>query len=191
MIQISPRPQYSSSTPRPTTQNGYLHLPPSYTSQQPTFTLTFHLHARLISPHPLASTAHTLTLARGPIIYCIEDADNEPLGVPVHDHFRGLHLDAAKSLEGMTEDMVSAENDEVGEGYVAITLKNGVRWVDLEGSAGDGPAREVSAGEGVVEANGDEKGKAIDKLVFVPFYYRANRKASKGVSRVGLRRWYG
>ena len=130
----------------------------------------------------------------------MEDADNAD--VPHDDHLRGLHLDPKACLEGLAEAEV-VDEAESGEAHISLTLTNGIHWLDLEGSSSDialAPAQTL-ASAGVFSHSGSQNngtealarpspGRKIEKLVFVPFYYRANRKVSGGISRVGLRRWY-
>ncbi|AEO64925.1 uncharacterized protein THITE_2048089 [Thermothielavioides terrestris NRRL 8126] len=152
---------YTLTPPCPTAtlSKGYLSLPASYTAANPTFTLSIHgLSPRLIAPHPYTNQ-HTLTLARGPVIYCVEDADN-PWEA---NHFRDITLSADARV---TEE----ERTLAGERYVA--LRTVCRPRDLRG-AGPGSGR-ASGGLG-----------AERELVFVPYYLRANR-GGKGHMRVGL-----
>jgi uncharacterized protein len=67
----------------PAQRNGYIELTSKWLSCKPQFTLLIDLEPRLIASHPLANQT-TLSLARGPIIYCVEDVDN----AWVNDHFK-------------------------------------------------------------------------------------------------------
>lgn len=192
-------------------QKGYINLPSSYLAANPKFTLDIPLAPRLITPHPRSNQAHTLVVARGPIVYCVEDADNEQVAGN-NDHFRGVHL-ATDCFKGYEEnEVVHQHGDESGpkkggERYVELTLRRGVRWMDLDSTAKglsqgrNGVKAETEGSNGLVNGDHSSHGDAecehrapveqVQKLVLVPFYYRANRTISGGVSRVGLRRWYG
>ena len=65
-------------------EKGYLHLPPRWICQNPSFTLSIPLTPRWLIQDVNATTHGLLTLARGPVIYCVEDVDN----VWVQDHFK-------------------------------------------------------------------------------------------------------
>ncbi|TGO88009.1 hypothetical protein BPOR_0190g00140 [Botrytis porri] len=54
---------------------GYLTLPPEYLKTNLSFQLNITLKPRFISPHPYTNQ-NIIALARGPIIYCVEDFDN-------------------------------------------------------------------------------------------------------------------
>ncbi|KAI6777663.1 uncharacterized protein J7T54_002736 [Emericellopsis cladophorae] len=59
-----------------TAERGYLTLPSSYTSKHGSFEVTIHgFEPRHLSPHPYTNQ-NSLAMARGPIIYCVEDADH-------------------------------------------------------------------------------------------------------------------
>ena len=63
--------------------NGYLTLPAEWLSSNPSFAVTIPLEPRLISSHPFANQ-NTVSLARGPVVYCVEDFNNDW----VKDHFK-------------------------------------------------------------------------------------------------------
>jgi hypothetical protein len=67
--------------PRP--QNGYIELTSDWLASNPNFTLCIDLEPRLITSHPLTNQ-RTVSLARGPVVYCVEDVDNDW----VQDHFK-------------------------------------------------------------------------------------------------------
>ncbi|KAF6832561.1 DUF1680 domain-containing protein [Colletotrichum plurivorum] len=147
-------------TPRPgeaKLENGYLHLSPAYLSANTAFSLDIHgFKPRYIRPHPYTRQA-TLSLARGPVVYCVEDADNSWEG----NHFRDVGIrEGGEKIE--EEWKVDART---GEGYFALRTGCEVRTPE------------------VLEAGGEGKRRG---LVFVPFYYRANR-GGRGQMRVGLR----
>lgn len=147
---------------------GYLILSPSYVAANPSFILKVHnLVPRFITPHPYTNQ-HTLTLARGPIIYCAEDTDN-PWEM---NHFKDIVI---KRGSPVSEEVRVAE--QTGETYVALRTKCWRRdmgeWENT--GTGDGCARE--AGEVRLV---DER-----EIVLVPYYARANR-GGRGHMRVGF-----
>ncbi|KAG8629001.1 hypothetical protein KVT40_002866 [Elsinoe batatas] len=104
-------------------EKGYLRLPPSYLLSSPTFTLSLPMPPRFLAPHP-ATNQHTLTLARGPMVYCLEDVDNPW----VRDHFKTLRLDGGQMRvkfagqggsvaqeQGEEEGVVAPNGERVGE----------------------------------------------------------------------------
>ncbi|OLN93109.1 Non-reducing end beta-L-arabinofuranosidase [Colletotrichum chlorophyti] len=137
-------------------ERGYLCLDPAYVAQNPRFSLDVRGFApRFIAPHPYTNQ-RTLTLARGPVVYCIEDADHQW----EENHFKDIGI---KKGEEVTEEWRVDEKS--GEGYFALRSVGWERSPDVVMNGGDGTRRE---------------------LVFVPFYFRANR-GGKGQMRVGLR----
>ena len=64
-------------------KTGYLSLPASYLKTYPKFRLSIPMTPRLIRPHPYTNQS-ILALARGPVVYCVEDADHAWVG----DHFK-------------------------------------------------------------------------------------------------------
>lgn len=74
-------------------QNGYLILPADWIMQNAKFTLTLPLKPRWIAPNP-ACHQDIITLARGPVIYCVEDVDNSW----VEDHFKACLLVLLSSI---------------------------------------------------------------------------------------------
>lgn len=69
-------------------EKNYLELDNSWLLANPQFTLTIALTPRLVRPHPF-SNRDTLCVARGPIVYCVEDKDN----TWVTDHFKVIQLE--------------------------------------------------------------------------------------------------
>lgn len=68
---------------RPAPTNGYVELTSEWLQSNPGFTLSISIKPRLIASHPLTNQ-NTLSVARGPVIYCVEDVDN----AWVKDHFK-------------------------------------------------------------------------------------------------------
>ncbi|KAK3679576.1 hypothetical protein LTR37_021402 [Vermiconidia calcicola] len=149
------------------TKNGYLDIPPNWLSQNSTFTLSKPLEPRLIAPHPFTNQT-TLSLARGPIVYCVEDADNPW----VSDHFKAVQLDPRCKIEER-----SIDDDASGDSFVGLTVSDGASAIDLQKLQAS-PA---------VDAQASQHATPIKELQFVPYYFRANR-GGKGQMRVGLRR---
>jgi DUF1680 family protein len=63
---------------------GYLTLPAGWVTNNQSFTLLLPLQPRWLTQGINATTSGLLTLARGPIMYCVEDVDNPWVG----DHFK-------------------------------------------------------------------------------------------------------
>jgi DUF1680 family protein len=144
-----------------TLEAGYLVLSPSYVAANPSFSLMIHGFApRFIAPHPYTNQ-RTLSLARGPVVYCVEDVDNEWEG----NHFKDVAVDDKAPV---TEE----EREWDGQRYIALRARG---WT-----------RKVGAWELAGPAPGEDKGEERE-LVFVPYYLRANR-GGKGHMRVGLLR---
>ncbi|KAI0407593.1 hypothetical protein F4802DRAFT_518381 [Xylaria palmicola] len=150
-----------------TIENGYVALPPSYTSHNKTFSIQVHgFEPRYISPHPYTNQ-RTLTLARGPLIYCAEDFDNPW----EEDHFRNVGLTLGNPISE-EEHVIS----EMGERYVGLRAVGWVRRIDQWSRVEPGLAPGSSPETEVPEAK---------ELTFIPYYLRANR-GGKGHMRVGL-----
>ncbi|ROW00745.1 hypothetical protein VMCG_06460 [Cytospora schulzeri] len=140
---------------------GYLVLSPSYVIANPSFSLAIQGFApRFIAPHPYTNQ-RTLSLARGPVVYCVEDVDNDWEG----NHFKDVVVDDKAPV-------AEEEREWDGERYVALRARGWTREVGAWGLAGPVP--------------GEDKGEERD-LVFVPYYLRANR-GGRGHMRVGLLR---
>lgn len=149
-------------------KQGYLQISEGYTAANRTFTLSLPIKPRIITSHPLAGS--TLSLARGPLVYCVEDVDNEW----VKDHFNDVRI-RETSLNGHKEQVLE-------DGTISIQLFTDLSRVSTFGFEQDMdkmPYGDVSRLEAV--------SSPIDRLMFVPYYYRANRKG-RGQCRVGLRR---
>lgn len=143
-------------------QDGYLHLHPAYTRANRSFSIAFAgMAPRFLAPHPY-SGQRTLSLARGPIVYCVEDVDN----AWEKNHFKDVVLDDKAPV-------VEVESDWNGERYIALKTQGRKRAIvddwDVTGSVL--PTAEV-------------EDKPLE-LTFVPYYLRANR-GGQGHMRVGL-----
>jgi uncharacterized protein len=159
----------------PEMSHGYLHLTSEYLKSNPSFVLEIDIKTRLVSPHPLTNQ-DSLTLMRGPIVYCVEDVDN----TWVKDHFRSVQLSSSCQI---TESTVT--DKENGDTYVALKVGGGgASLIDLS-TVGHGPGLAVEDIDRIEKA----EVKELEELNFVPYYFRANR-GGKGMMRVGLRRWH-
>lgn len=149
-------------------EHGYVLLSPSYLKAHSDFELSLPLTPRLLSPHPLTNQ-HTTAVARGPIVYCVEDVDNP--WIP-DDHFRTVLFDASVPLMEEIRDDIFSDESIVG--------------IKAENSAG----LLASPGEYNPVADGPQNWNVLERrketLRFIPYYARANR-AGKGMMRVGLR----
>ncbi|KAI0015146.1 hypothetical protein F4780DRAFT_784444 [Xylariomycetidae sp. FL0641] len=149
-------------------EKGYLILPPAYTSGHTSFSINIHgFQPRFISPHPYTNQ-NTLTLARGPLIYCVEDSDN-----PWEDeHFRNVGIKPDAEVTEQERTM-----DEMGERYIELRSVGWVRKMDAW-DQGDGSGQLSTGFTETVVGEGKE-------LTFIPYYLRANR-GGRGQMRVGL-----
>lgn len=161
---ITPTPQSSEVS----FAKGYLTLSPSYTSANPSFTLQVHnFGVRYIAQHPYTNQ-NTLTVARGPMIYCAEDTDNSW----EDNHFKDVLI---KRDSPVTEERRVCEI--TSEEYIAIKT---TAW---KRSLTSWDAKPTGVYPGTLETdqmNGDEQ-----SIVLIPYYFRANR-GGKGHMRVGL-----
>jgi DUF1680 family protein len=153
---------------------------------------------RTVSPHPYTNQ-RVVALARGPIIYCVEDADHPW----VHDHFKvclnppacplskvgwKVPSDLSQSvifdtnaprMEVSCKKQPSEPSTAKGDEYIAIVVENGAKFLDLS-----------SWNDTLTAASSDIfahiKSERRETLRFIPYFYRANR-GGKGQMRVGLR----
>lgn len=110
-----------------------------------------------------------MAVARGPLIYCLEDFDNPW----VEDHFKSLVLDPTCTI---TEKLVF-DSSISEEPYVALSATNGASLIDTEDQSGPHIA------PGAVPYRKDRR---VDKLHFIPYCLRSNR-GGKGHMRVAIR----
>ncbi|KAH6996724.1 hypothetical protein BKA56DRAFT_666915 [Ilyonectria sp. MPI-CAGE-AT-0026] len=140
-------------------KKGYVYLDPTYTTENPSFSLQVGgFEPRYLTPHRYTNQ-RTLTLARGPIVYCVEDVDNSG----ENNHFKDTYLKADSPVSEQ-----KCTDEQTGEEYVAL---QSVGWNRPEMS-------------GASSAAGEAAGEARE-LVFIPYYFRANR-GGEGQMRVGL-----
>lgn len=142
----------------------------------PNFRLTVPLAPRLLRPHPF-TLQRIAVLARGPLIYCVEDVDHPW----VTDHFKSLVLapGITKSGEQLSGHVVEEKKTDLplSEPYVGLTLKKGGLVIPQDELL---PALESKGLEALIE------GKEGVDLRFVPYWARANR-GGKHQMRVGIR----
>ncbi|KAI0472662.1 glycoside hydrolase family 127 protein [Xylariaceae sp. FL0804] len=154
--------------------DGYLALPPSYLASNKTFAIEIGgFQPRYISPHPYTNQ-HTLSLARGPLIYSVEDVDN----AWEHDHFRNVGI---SSRSGVSEhDEVMGKGPE--EGYIGLRTRGWVRSIGSDWSrSSTTPGLQRGGG-----AHAPQTDATVGvELRFIPYYLRANR-SGRGHMRVGL-----
>ncbi|GME60313.1 Six-hairpin glycosidase-like protein [Neofusicoccum parvum] len=158
--------QVSPDLPADLVSDGYLLLSAEWISTHRSFELNIPLKPRIIRPHPYTNQ-DIVALARGPIVYCVEDVDN-PWD---DDHFKSLIFDpASKITETLETDPTTNEK------YVSLTAHDGVSFLKTPDH--------LAMPEASSTAEAGQPGKT---LKFVPYYFRANR-GGKGHMRVGLRR---
>ena len=162
--------QISPSPPNAVLEKGYLTLSPDWLQSNPTFQLNIPLKPRFIAPHPYTNQ-DVVALARGPLIYCVEDIDNPW----VDDHFKSLLLDPAGSI---TEAVIS--DSKLGETCTTLTAHNATSFLEVEKYAA--PHMSLEAVQKTSKKHPDVK-----QLHFIPYCLRDNR-GGKGHMRVGIRR---
>lgn len=160
-------PEVASSQP----YHGYLSLSPEWLRETPCFELTLSAQIRFLTPHPFTNQ-NTASIAYGPLIYCLEDVDNDW----VKDHFKSLVFDHTKvklSQHVQYDDLTR-------ERYVSINAEGGSTLLaDLERGRS---LPWIPTKKSTMNSLGWNPGK----LTFVPYYFRANR-LGRGHMRVGVR----
>lgn len=158
---ISPAPRNTDL------EKGYLTLPSEWLSANPKFQLDIPLKPRFVAPHP-HTRQDIVALARGPVLYCVEDFDNPW----VDDHFKSLVLDPAAAIsEEKSTDI------EIGQSYISLVAHNAASFLKVDTHIG--PLMPV--GQIVQNKPG------VEMLRFTPYCLRDNR-GGKGHMRVGIRR---
>ena len=160
--------QISPSLPNKHVEKGYLTLPADWLKHNTKFELNIPLKPRFVSPHPYTNQ-DIIALARGPLIYCVEDFDN----AWVDDHFKSLVLDPAAKVEEEEGPL-----GEVGEPYIGLTLRNAASFIDVDKSLAPHIDHKSAT---------QKKASGADELHFIPYALRDNR-GGKGHMRVGIRR---
>ncbi|KAL1874417.1 hypothetical protein VTK73DRAFT_294 [Phialemonium thermophilum] len=148
-------------------KTGYLALPASYTKEHPVFVLHIGgVEPRFVMPHPYTNQ-NTLTLARGPLVYCVEDIDNPW----VEDYFKNVAISP-------TATVTERHREFQGHRYVELQARGSTRSLGAWQPKEEGS----SPGADVVPLGHDE---STTDLVFIPYYLRANR-GGRGQMRTGL-----
>lgn len=148
---------------------GFLTIPPSWLRENSTFELEIPMFPRLVAPHPY-SNQPTVAVARGPLVYCAEDADN----AWVDDHFKSVCFDASAKLEVYDRDDVLKH-----EKIAGIRAVNAVRFLEEEDFNPVVGFQALSVKDALVEDK-------VESLELIPYYARANR-GGRGMMRVGFR----
>ena len=195
--------ELNPSLPSAVVSRGYLHLPQSYLDSNPEFTLSIPLSVRLLTPHP-ATNQDTVSLARGPIVYCVEDVDN-PF---VDDHFKSVVMSANPEItelevqDEQTKDMYIGLSAHKSAGILNLNGQSSSQEKDREnglnghvdGEAGRDPTQSNTRLQGWPSLSQKEllrahaQARMISELKFIPYYFRSNR-GGIGHMRVGLQRW--
>ncbi|KAK1042055.1 hypothetical protein LTR33_015600, partial [Friedmanniomyces endolithicus] len=135
---------------------GYITLAAEYLATNPNFTLKIKLENRILASHPFVNT-DTIAVARGPIIYCVEDFDNPW----VDDHFKSLQLDPDAVV---TERAV--KDPPTGEEYVALEVYRGASLLPIESLKAVPSVPWKTLSKAAAEAEGREgHGKDGDKAL--------------------------
>ncbi|KAF7948871.1 hypothetical protein EAE96_008053 [Botrytis aclada] len=171
----------------PALTKGYLTLSLAYLKTNPSFHLTIPLKPRYISPHPYTNQ-NIVALARGPIIYCVEDIDNPW----VEDHFKAsnklLHLSFSTNPtppHPQTLTLTLNPSSKISERDILSTSTEPYKSLTIHDGAALHPVPSASGPH--VALDEDTPTVAIQALHFVPYALRDNR-GGKGHMRVGLRR---
>ncbi|KAL2820168.1 hypothetical protein BDW59DRAFT_181528 [Aspergillus cavernicola] len=130
-------------------RDGYLYIPESNDQE---VKLAFTLNARKLYPNP-AIEKDQICIMRGPLIYCIEDVDND-----------------------VDVDRVGLMDDSVSDGEpIDIAAVSGVIPVEARG-------RELVKGGTQLYALAPWKYGNVKSLVYVPYFLRANRGGKGGMT---------
>jgi hypothetical protein len=176
--------QMEPECPDAVLQYGYLSIPSAWLASNQTFSLRIPLKPRWIAP-PIQTGQDIVALARGPVVYCVEDFDNDW----VQDHFKVrnavVSLCSWLILEQQTtfiDTRAPVEEDSMShpETWVALTLKDGCRALESE-RTDRSPLADPRAREQILHA-----AQVVSRLHFVPYCLRSNR-GGRGHMRVGLR----
>ncbi|SPO29091.1 related to DUF1680 domain protein [Ustilago trichophora] len=138
--------------------------------------LRFHIKPRILLSHPDAGPSR-VTLAFGPLIYCIEDVDNAWVDeLPEKEqHFKHL---CVEHIGAVSKICVRAPGQ---DGVIKLEMPRSGYNLKVDDNSGFAAAFEQTHLPGFYE----EPGQGRD-LVFVPYYYRCNRPGTKGRMRTSL-----
>jgi DUF1680 family protein len=160
---INPAPSDASVS-----EGGYVVLSAAYLAANSSFSIEIGgFEPRYVSPHPYTNQ-RTLTLMRGPIVYCSEDVDNEW----ETNHFKDVAISSSSPVNEQRR-----VDERTGEEYIALDTTCWQRSVRdwNERPKADEPGFNTKEDKWDNERN----------LVLVPYYFRANRQG-KGHMRVGF-----
>ena len=169
-LESSDKSQISPSPRNVALEKGYITLSPDWLQSNPTFQLNIPLKPRFVAPHPYANQ-DVVALARGPLIYCVEDFDN----AWVDDHFKNVVLDPTGRI---TEAVMS--DPKLGESCIALTAHDATSFLQVENYRA--PHISLEGAQKTLKKHPD-----VGKLHFIPYCLRDNR-GGKGHMRVGIRR---
>ncbi|GAC96571.1 hypothetical protein PHSY_004152 [Pseudozyma hubeiensis SY62] len=152
--------------------NGYLAI-----TQPGDFQLQLNLTPRILHSHPDVGPSR-ITLAYGPLIYCIEDVDNAWINeLPDREqHFKHL------CVQLPSDAMQIRVNKPDEAGIIKLTLPKAGYTLKVQDEDGFASAFEQNRQPGYYEQQGQGR-----DLVFVPYYYRCNRAETLGRMRTSLR----
>ncbi|KAF2672929.1 DUF1680-domain-containing protein [Microthyrium microscopicum] len=146
-------------------KSGYFTIPVQSGGDVAKFTVHLPMVHRLIRPHPYTNQ-DTVTLARGPLVYCIEDVDNPW----TDDHFKASNL--PRDIE------IQISDSETGESFIGYRVSNAASRINL---------RAIQTSPAILRSTLlTTHDKVPQELIFIPFYFRANRKG-RGHMRVAIR----
>ncbi|KYG48815.1 glycoside hydrolase family 127 protein [Acidomyces richmondensis BFW] len=163
-------------------ENGYLTLPADWVRKYPQFNLNIPMKPRFIAPHPYTNQP-IAAVARGPIVYCVEDVDHSW----VDDHFKVSHIHLPFKLQLTMQQSVILDTKSLleeiprsdifsDEAVVGIRAAHAASFLQLPNTYDpleSAPRRSIQP-------------HRTETLNFIPYYARANR-CGKGMMRVGLR----
>ncbi|KAK9468077.1 hypothetical protein V1512DRAFT_127438 [Lipomyces arxii] len=152
--------------------DGYLLVPAAFiASVGGQFAVTIEFKPRLLFNHPLTAQDN-VTVARGPIIYCVEDFDHPW----VKDHFKSL---------GLLESATFTEHVQP-DGSIFLKTEAGV-LLDHEFQEWNSTTNATwLSSKFSLRSKRAQTGKQVD-LTFIPYYFRDNR-GGVGQMRAALKR---
>lgn len=141
---------------------------------------------RRIYSHPLASH-QMVAVARGPIVYCAEDVDNDW----VQDHFKVCSASLTlyvPELTGLQSVILKADCD-IEEKTIDSAVGGKIIGLEVTKGAYTQTIEDTSASPFVTGSAMSEVAfpmTALKSLTLVPYYYRSNRRG-RGQMRVGFK----
>lgn len=148
--ELTPKPEPDEMT----IGKGYVTLAAGYTRYHPNISISIGgFKPRYISPHPYTNQ-HVIGIARGPVVYCMEDTDNSWQS----NHFRDVVMQHG---EAILEEVKAMDN---AESYVGLQTKC---WLTSRDSC-------ASTGGPIFDTLGGGRGCEVNASL-IPYYLRANR----------------